>query len=77
MDQEIYPEAFSCSNFADLLASKNRSCTSSISSRVISTLPLVLANTQAGVSNCTQYLKLVFEPTSPRYASAYGDSLML
>jgi hypothetical protein len=37
----------------------------------------VFANVQAGVTNWTQYLKLVTDPIYPNKASAYGESFML
>lgn len=76
INQTIYP-AVLCSTCADFLASKNKLLTYSIYSFVISGLPFVLANTQHGVSNCTEYLKLVLSPTSPKYANAYGDIFMV
>lgn len=55
---------------ADFLASKNSSFTYCIYYLVISVFPFVLASTQQGVNNWTEYLKLVLSPISPKYAKA-------
>jgi hypothetical protein len=47
-----------------------------ISSLVIYAFPLVLAKTQAGVTNWTQYLKEVLFPIYPNWAKASGESLI-
>lgn len=62
--------------FADFFTSKKRELTSSIYYLVIYVFPLVLAKTQAGVSNCTIYLKLVVAPIYPRKAKASGENLI-
>mmetsp|Transcript_21636 Transcript_21636/g.35036 ORF Transcript_21636/g.35036 Transcript_21636/m.35036 type:complete len:228 (-) Transcript_21636:815-1498(-) len=62
-----YLSACSDSSLAEAFASRKSSPTSSRSPIMISSRPLVLASTAAGVSSCTACRSDVLLPTSPRY----------